>query len=64
MSVGIVKWYDGLKGYGFIESNGTEVFVHVSEVERAGLVGLVPGQSVSYTISSDRGVQASNLQIF
>jgi CspA family cold shock protein len=56
MSTGTIKWYNRTKGYGFIEpSDGSkDVFVHVSAVERAGLMDLNEGQKVSYEVVSDR----------
>ena len=46
MATGIVKWFNAQKGYGFIEpsSGGKDIFVHVSAVERTGLVQLEEGQ--------------------
>ena len=56
MSVGKVKWYNSMKGYGFIQPDdgGNDVFVHVSAVERAGLSGLNEGQAVGYELMTDR----------
>ena len=50
MAVGIVKWFNPAKGYGFIEpEDGSEdVFVHRSAVEKAGLSLLKEGQRVSF----------------
>lgn len=50
MAKGKVKWFNGAKGYGFIEpSDGSkDVFVHISAVEQAGLSTLREGQVVSY----------------
>ena len=67
MATGTVKWFNGQKGFGFIEpSDGSkDVFVHISAVERAGMRELTEGQKVSYEMETDRrtGKQsAGNLQ--
>lgn len=56
MSTGTVKWFNGQKGFGFIQptDGGTDVFVHISAVERAGLTGLAEGQKVSYEAKTDK----------
>lgn len=56
MSTGTVKWFNGQKGFGFIQPNdgGNDVFVHISAVERAGLSTLNEGQKVSFDIVADR----------
>jgi cold shock protein len=56
MATGTVKWFNSTKGYGFIQPDdcGTDVFVHVSAVERAGLGTLKDGQKISYEIVQDR----------
>jgi CspA family cold shock protein len=56
MATGTVKWFNGQKGFGFIQpdSGGPDVFVHISAVERAGLRDLREGQKVSYEITQDQ----------
>jgi len=56
MTTGTVKWFNGQKGFGFIQPNdgGTDVFVHISAVERAGLSGLAEGQKVSVELKTDK----------
>jgi len=56
MATGIVKWFNATKGFGFIQpvDGGTDVFVHISAVERAGLSGLNEGQKVSYELKTDK----------
>ncbi|MDP3174029.1 cold-shock protein [Phenylobacterium sp.] len=55
MSTGTVKWFNGQKGYGFIQPDegGADVFVHISAVERAGLRSLNEGQKVTYELERD-----------
>jgi cold shock protein len=56
MPTGTVKWFNGQKGFGFIQPNdgGQDVFVHISAVERAGLGGLAEGQKVSFELKTDK----------
>ena len=66
MATGTVKWFNGTKGYGFIEPDdgGKDVFVHVSAVEQAGLRGLEENQKVNYEVVENRGKEAAgNLTI-
>lgn len=66
MSTGKVKWFNGTKGFGFIQpdNGGSDVFVHISAVEKAGLRDLKEGQAISYEIVSERGKQAAaNLKV-
>ena len=56
MATGTVKWFNGQKGFGFIQPDdgGADVFVHISAVERAGLHGLNDGQKISYELVADK----------
>jgi CspA family cold shock protein len=55
MNTGTVKFFNTTKGFGFIQpDNGsTDVFVHASAVERAGMRGLVEGQKIQYDVVKD-----------
>lgn len=55
MATGIVKWFNGQKGFGFIQPNdgSGDVFVHISAAERAGLHGLAEAQRVNFEIKVD-----------
>ena len=66
MATGTVKWFNTQKGYGFIQPDDgdKDVFVHVSAVERAGMMSLNEGQKVSYELEKGRNGKyaAENLQ--
>jgi len=65
MAQGTVKWFNAQKGFGFIQPDGggSDVFVHISAVERAGLRGLNEGQKISYDIATEKGRDsATNLK--
>lgn len=55
MTTGTVKFFNATKGFGFIqpEDGASDVFVHISAVERAGLRSLVEGQKVSFDVVKD-----------
>ena len=66
MTTGTVKWFNSQKGFGFIQpdNGGSDAFVHISAVERAGLEGLGEGQQLEFALV-DRGgkVSASDLVV-
>lgn len=61
MASGKVKWFNPIKGYGFIQPNdgSQDAFVHISAVERAGLKTLREGQSVDYDLVPGRNGKSS-----
>ena len=62
---GKVKWFNGAKGYGFIEREDKEkdVFIHVSALRDAGMEGLEEGQALTFDIEEGpKGPNAVNLQ--
>ena len=56
MQEGTVKWFNSQKGFGFIQptTGSTDVFVHISAVERAGMSGLTEGQKISFDVEKDQ----------
>jgi cold shock protein len=66
VATGTVKWFNAMKGYGFIQPDGggKDVFVHISAVEKAGYTGLAEGAKVSFDVVPNRGKEsAENLKI-
>jgi CspA family cold shock protein len=66
MPSGKVKWFNGQKGFGFIQPDdgGKDVFVHISALERAGISALNEGQKVSFDLQQERGkTSAANLKL-
>ena len=61
MPTGTVKFYNGQKGFGFIqpEDGSKDVFVHISALDRAGLGGLVEGQKVEFDVEQGRDGRSS-----
>jgi len=61
MANGTVKWFNPSKGFGFIQpdNGGSDVFVHISAVEQAGLSGLEDNQKVTYELETGRNGKES-----
>jgi CspA family cold shock protein len=66
MYSGTVKWFDPRKGYGFItDENGKDFFVHISALEKAGILNLQEGDLVSFnTYQAKNGkISACDLKV-
>ncbi len=65
MANGTVKWFNPTKGFGFIapDNGGSDVFVHISAVEQAGLSGLEDNQKVTYELETGRNGKESASQL-
>ena len=63
--IGTVKWFNGSKGYGFIErEGGKDVFVHFSAIQREGFKNLTEGEKVEFSVEDGpKGPQASNVTV-
>jgi cold shock protein len=61
MPTGVVKWFNSTKGYGFIKPNDgtTDVFVHISAVEKSGLGSLTEGQTISFDVQKGQQGKSS-----
>ena len=62
--LGVVKWFNETKGFGFIEREGeADVFVHYKDIDGEGFKTLMDGQEVEYTIEDDeRGPRAKHVR--
>jgi CspA family cold shock protein len=62
---GTVKWFNGSKGYGFIErEEGADVFVHFSAIQGDGFRNLEEGQNVEFNVEQgQKGLQATNVTV-
>lgn len=66
MSVGVVKWFNAEKGYGFItpDDGSKDLFVHFSGIAGDGYKSLNEGQKVEYEgTQGQKGPQASNVRV-
>jgi CspA family cold shock protein len=64
--LGVVKWFNGEKGYGFIarDSGEKDVFVHFSAINAVGFRTLREGQRVEFeVVEGDKGPQAQNVEV-
>jgi cold shock protein len=64
--VGTVKWYNAMKGFGFIapDRGGKDIFVHASALERSGLTGLAEGQRVTVDAAEgQKGLEVISLRL-
>ena len=63
MKIGIVKWFNAEKGFGFISVEGEkDVFVHFSAIQGDGFKALEEGQKVEFeVVEGERGPQAANV---
>lgn len=61
MQTGTVKWFNSVKGYGFVtpDAGGPDVFVHISAVEKSGLRSLDEGQKIQFEVEQDRNGRTS-----
>ena len=61
---GQVKWFNESKGFGFIESNGKDYFVHFSAIQGAGFKTLAEGAKVTFKASmGKKGPQAEEVEL-
>ncbi|MGH2582546.1 MAG: cold shock domain-containing protein [Anaerolineales bacterium] len=62
---GTVKWFNGAKGYGFIErQSGDDIFVHYSAINSNGFRTLKEGQRVEFVVAdSEKGPQAQDVSV-
>ena len=64
MPLGIVKWFNDAKGYGFItQEDGGDIFVHYTAIQQEGFKSLKEGDNVEFEVSQGpKGLQAANVR--
>lgn len=66
MTIGIVKFFNTARGYGFIkpDDGGRDVFVHVSDLKRSNMRDIVEGDQLEFDVEQDKkGAKAVNLRL-
>jgi CspA family cold shock protein len=67
MTQGIVKWFNSVKGFGFVtqqDGNGGDIFVHYSQIQTEGYRNLKEGQPIEFDlVDTDKGPCAHNVRI-
>lgn len=62
-TTGVVRWFDGSKGYGYIDArDGEDVFVHYTDITGEGIPMLIKGEEVIFFLEQTfRGPQATDV---
>ena len=55
MTTGKIKWFNSAKGYGFIEQEDKDVFLHISALKEAGINTLQEGEEIEFEIGENKG---------
>ncbi|OUJ16493.1 cold-shock protein [Acetobacter sp. DsW_063] len=65
MTTGTVKWFNAIKGYGFIapDDGAPDVFIHISALEQSGLKNLNEGQKINYALQNGRDGKPSAVNV-
>jgi len=64
MQTGLVKWFSDEKGFGFVESNGKDYFLHYKEIQKDGFKTVKPGDKVQFEAAmSPKGAVAKNVSL-